>query len=47
MVRTAPKENVEFFRKNFYSDRYAIRLMSAAGMLLAYDAGVAPKGQES
>lgn len=42
LVRTNPKENVEFFRKNFYSDLYAIRLMSAAGMMLAYDAGVEP-----
>ncbi|QDG50966.1 HEAT repeat domain-containing protein [Persicimonas caeni] len=42
LVRTAPKTNVEFFRKNFYADLYALRLMSAAGMMLAYDAGVAP-----
>jgi predicted RecA/RadA family phage recombinase len=45
LVRTAPKKNVDYFRQNFYSDLYAIRLMSAAGMLLAYDAGVAPKGE--
>ncbi len=43
LVRTAPKKNVKFFRKNFlYSDLYAIRLMSAAGMMLAYDAGAKP-----
>lgn len=42
LVRTAPKQNVEFFRKNFYADLYALRLMSAAGMMLAYDAGVTP-----
>jgi hypothetical protein len=47
LVRTAPKKNVDYFRQHFYSDLYAIRLMSAAGMLLAYEAGVAPKGPES
>jgi HEAT repeat protein len=45
LVRTAPKKNVDYFRQHFYSDLYAIRLMSAAGMLLAYDAGVAARGE--
>lgn len=40
LVRTAPRENVEYFRKNLhYDDLYAIRLMSAAGMLRAFEAG--------
>jgi HEAT repeat protein len=42
LVRTAPRKNVDYFRKNLYGDLYAIRLMSAAGLLLAFDAGAPP-----
>lgn len=47
LVRTAPAESAEYFRKNFYSDLYALRLMSAAGMLLAYDAGMGATKKEA
>lgn len=39
LLKTAPGENAEFFRKNFYSDKYALRLMSGAGLLAAYETG--------
>lgn len=47
LVRSAPRENVEYFRENLrYGDLFAIRLMSAAGMLLAFEAGAAEKLEE-
>jgi|GEM_PF-2354667 len=47
LVRSAPRENVEYFRENLrYGDLFAIRLMSAAGMLLAFEAGAAEKAEE-
>jgi HEAT repeat protein len=45
LLRSDPKAHIEVFRQNFYSDLYAIRLISAAGMLLAFDAGAAAKGE--
>ncbi|TDP62920.1 HEAT repeat domain-containing protein [Bradymonas sediminis] len=46
LVRSAPRENVEYFRENLhYGDLYVVRLMSAAGMLLAFEAGAAQKDE--
>lgn len=39
LLETNPGDNAKFFRKNFYSDRYALRLMSGAGLLAAYEKG--------
>jgi hypothetical protein len=39
LLETNPAENAKFFRQNFYSDRYALRLMSGAGLLAAYEKG--------
>lgn len=47
LVHNSPAEHVDYFRKNFRSDAYAIRLMSAAGMLLAFDAGEPQRGEEA
>lgn len=48
LVRHAPRENVDYFRENLhFGDLYAIRLMSAAGMLLAFEAGAAEKAEPS
>ena len=36
LVETDPTGNTNFFRDNFYSDLYVLRLMSGAGLLAAY-----------
>lgn len=45
LVRESPRQHVPFFRKNFYSDLYAIRLMSAAGFLRAFAEGGPPRAE--
>ncbi|MGM0554785.1 MAG: hypothetical protein ACQEVA_00215 [Myxococcota bacterium] len=39
LLQKNPAENAKFFRQNFYSDRYSLRLMSGAGLLAAYEQG--------
>lgn len=39
LAREAPRENIDFFRQNLRTDLHTLRLMSAAGILLAVEEG--------